>query len=142
MQVDRDRDMAKTDKNTRKAKNDGAEASVAAVKHSATVVTMPQSGRRAANGGATDMPAASERRAQGKALRDAVPRTLHAGWKAPTDRRDPIDLLIESNEGRIPDLIPIRFGRMMQSPFTFYRGSAASRSGDHRPIGVDRASLR
>lgn len=74
--------------------------------------------------------AASDRRAQGKALRDGVPRASHAGWKAPKDRRDPIELLIESNEGRMLDLIPIRFGRMMQSPFTFYRGSAAIMAAD------------
>ena len=72
----------------------------------------------------------SDRRAQGKALREAAPRAKHAGWKAPKDRRDPIDLLIESNEGRVLDLIPIRFGRMMQSPFTFYRGSAVVMAAD------------
>jgi hypothetical protein len=44
-------------------------------------------------GDRTDTPAASVRRAQGKALRDTVPRTSHAGWRAPKDRRDPIDLL-------------------------------------------------
>jgi len=59
-----------------------------------------------------------------------VPRTSHAGWKAPEDRRDPIDLLIESNQGRVLELIPTRFGRMMQSPFTFYRGSAAIMAAD------------
>ena len=57
-------------------------------------------------------------------------RAKHAGWKAPKNRRDPIDLLIESNEGRVLDLIPIRFGRMMQSPFTFYRGSAVIMAAD------------
>jgi uncharacterized protein (DUF2252 family) len=71
-----------------------------------------------------------DRRAQGKALRQEVPRTAHAGWKAPHDRRDPIDLLVEANEGRIPDLIPVRFGRMMQSPFTFYRGAAMVMAAD------------
>ena len=80
-----------------------------------------------------DMPqhgAASERRAHGKFLRDRVPREAHAGWKAPRDRRDPVDLLIESNQGRLPQLIPIRFGRMMLSPFTFYRGSAGLMAAD------------
>jgi uncharacterized protein (DUF2252 family) len=74
--------------------------------------------------------AASERREHGKSLRDRVPREAHAGWKAPRDRRDPVDLLVESNEGRLPQLIPIRFGRMMQSPFTFYRGSAGLMAAD------------
>jgi uncharacterized protein (DUF2252 family) len=71
-----------------------------------------------------------ERRAAGKALRDATPRAAHGGWKAPDKRRDPIDLLRESNKGRIPRLIPVRFGRMAQSPFAFYRGSAALMAAD------------
>ncbi len=74
--------------------------------------------------------AAGERRAHGKSLRDRVPREAHAGWKAPRNRRDPVDLLIESNQGRLPQLIPIRFGRMMASPFTFYRGSAGLMAAD------------
>ncbi len=73
---------------------------------------------------------ADERRAAGKALRDGVSRSAHGGWKAPKDRRDPIDILNESNEGRLPQLIPIRFGRMAQSPFAFYRGAAAVMSAD------------
>ena len=75
-------------------------------------------------------PASDERRAQGKALRHAAPREAHDGWKPPKDRRDPIEVLIESNEGRLPELIPIRFGRMLQSPFTFYRGSASIMAAD------------
>lgn len=72
----------------------------------------------------------AERRAQGKALRDVAPREAHAGWKPPPHRRDPLELLMESNEGRITSLIPIRFGRMLQSPFTFYRGSAVVMAAD------------
>ena len=71
-----------------------------------------------------------ERHASGKSLRASVPREAHAGWKAPDNRRDPIELLLESNHGRIPGLIPIRFGRMMHSPFTFYRGAAAIMAAD------------
>ena len=71
-----------------------------------------------------------ERRTQGKALREAVPREAHGHWKAPKGRRDIVDLLNESNEGRMPQLVPIRFGRMMQSPFTFYRGSAVIMAAD------------
>ncbi|MGZ5903142.1 MAG: DUF2252 family protein, partial [Reyranella sp.] len=73
---------------------------------------------------------ADERRAQGKALREAVPREAHGRWKAPKDRPDIVDLLNESNKGRLPQLVPIRFGRMMQSPFTFYRGSAVVMAAD------------
>ena len=71
-----------------------------------------------------------ERRAQGSALRDAVPREAQGGWKPPKKRRDPIEVLTASNEGRMPELVPIRFGRMLQSQFTFYRGSAAIMPAD------------
>jgi len=126
--------MAKANRNKAKDKREvtndnGVGKSEAMAKRSATVVMMTQRGRDA-TGDRTDTPAASDRRAEGKALREAVPRGSHAGWKAPKARRDPIDLLIESNQGRILDLIPIRYGRMMQSPFTFYRGSAAVMAAD------------
>jgi uncharacterized protein (DUF2252 family) len=65
-----------------------------------------------------------ERLAAGKALRDQVPRERHATWKPPTKRRDPIDVLEVSNRDRLPELVPIRYGRMLRSPFTFLRGSA------------------
>jgi uncharacterized protein (DUF2252 family) len=71
-----------------------------------------------------------ERRTRGKALREDVPREAHGHWKAPRDRRDIVDFLIESNRDRMQELVPIRFGRMMQSPFTFYRGSAAVMAAD------------
>ncbi|WP_026603384.1 DUF2252 domain-containing protein [Methylomonas sp. 11b] len=65
-----------------------------------------------------------ERLAAGKSLRDKAPRTSHAAWLAPAKRRDPIDILEESNRDRLPELVPIRYGRMLRSPFTFLRGSA------------------
>ena len=65
----------------------------------------------------------AERTAAGKALRDEVPRTRHAEWKIA--RRDPVAILQRSNRGRVPHLVPIRFARMLQSPFTVLRGSAA-----------------
>lgn len=73
---------------------------------------------------------ADDRRAAGKALRDAVPREAHSHWKVPTDRRDIVDLIEQSNRGRMETLVPIRHGRMMESPFTFYRGSAAVMAAD------------
>ncbi|CAE6832300.1 DUF2252 domain-containing protein [Paraburkholderia domus] len=73
---------------------------------------------------------ADERAHNGRLLRDAVPRTSQAGWTVPADREDPIELLIKSNEGRIPALIPIRFERMSASPFAFYRGAAMLMAGD------------
>jgi hypothetical protein len=74
-----------------------------------------------------------ERRAHGKALRDAVPREAHGHWKPAGDRRDIVDLLVASNAGRMQQLVPIRYGRMMQSPFTFYRGSAVIMAADLAP---------
>jgi uncharacterized protein (DUF2252 family) len=79
---------------------------------------------------ATPYLSAGERRVKGAALRDAVPRGSHAGWKAPKGRRDPIDIVNASNVGRVQNLIPIRFGRMSESPFAFYRGSAALMAAD------------
>ena len=73
---------------------------------------------------------ADQRRAKGKALRDAVPRVSQAGWKAPKGRRDPVAIVSESNVGRVTELVPIRFGRMSESPFAFYRGSAALMAAD------------
>jgi len=53
-------------------------------------------------------------------VRDAVSRESQAGWKPTKDRRDPIELLHESNTGRVQTLVPIRFGRMSESPFAFF----------------------
>lgn len=71
-----------------------------------------------------------QRKAAGKALRDNCPRRSNAVWKAPGNRRDPVELLVQSNKDRIQDLIPIRYGRMMHSPFAFYRGAAAIMAAD------------
>ncbi len=67
---------------------------------------------------------------RGRARRGQVPRTAHAGWTAPAGRVDPVDTVIASNVGRLEDLVPIRIGRMIESPFAFYRGSAAVMAGD------------
>jgi uncharacterized protein (DUF2252 family) len=73
--------------------------------------------------------------AEGKAIRDACPRLNHADWKPPADRVDPIEILEASNKGRLPELIPVRYGRMIPSPFVFYRGAAAIMAADlaHTP---------
>ena len=64
-----------------------------------------------------------------------MPREEHGGWKPPKDRRDPVELVLESNQGRMPELVPIRHGRMLQSPFAFYRGTAGLMAADlaHTP---------
>lgn len=68
--------------------------------------------------------------AAGKALRAVVPRPAHAAWKRNMHRADPIDILRAGDAGRLKDLVPIRYGRMLQSPFAFYRGSAAIMAAD------------
>lgn len=71
-----------------------------------------------------------DRAAAGKALRDKLPREKHGIWKESKGRPNPIDLLQKSDAGRLKDLIPIRYGRMLQSPFAFYRGSAGIMASD------------
>ena len=66
----------------------------------------------------------------GKKLRDACAREAHAVWKAPAGRPDPVSLVLEADKGRIPELLPLRHGRMALSPFTFYRGSALNMAED------------
>jgi uncharacterized protein (DUF2252 family) len=65
-----------------------------------------------------------DRRRAGKQRREVVPRSSHASWDPPSDRRDPVEVLVDSNRGRLPELVPLRFERMTLSPFTFLRGSA------------------
>jgi uncharacterized protein (DUF2252 family) len=71
-----------------------------------------------------------ERMAAGKALRKRVPRRAHGEWTPATGRPDPVSLLISQDRDRQPDLVPVRHGRMMTSPFAFYRGSAIVMAGD------------
>ncbi len=66
-----------------------------------------------------------ERREFGRSLRSVAPRSSHAAWSPWSGRRDPIDVLEEQADSREADLVPIRYGRMAQSPFTYLRGSAA-----------------
>ncbi len=75
-------------------------------------------------------PTLAELRELGKSLRRQCPRTSHAVWIAPANRADPVRLLELGNRGRIPELIPIRFGRMVKTPFTFYRGAALNMAAD------------
>jgi uncharacterized protein (DUF2252 family) len=74
-----------------------------------------------------------DRRAAGKRLRDKVPRDAHGGWRMDANRPDPISILRAADTTRQPDLVPLRYGRMLQSPFTFYRGSAAVMAADLAP---------
>jgi uncharacterized protein (DUF2252 family) len=73
---------------------------------------------------------AAAQRAEGKAARDRVPRSTHAAWKPADDRPDPLELLRRDDDGRIPELLPFRYGRMVTSPFSFYRGAASIMASD------------
>jgi uncharacterized protein (DUF2252 family) len=66
-----------------------------------------------------------EREQAGRSLRKAVPRSSHADWAPWSGRRDPIDVLEAQGDSRAPELVPIRYGRMVASPFAFFRGGAA-----------------
>jgi uncharacterized protein (DUF2252 family) len=72
----------------------------------------------------------AERARRGKAARAEVPRASHAVFDPPRDRPDPVALLAEQARSRVPDLVPVRYGRMMVSPFTFFRGAALPMASD------------
>ena len=80
-----------------------------------------------------------ERRAQGRAARSEVSRSAHAEWEPSPDRRDPVELLEEQAASRVAELVPLRYGRMLVSPFTFYRGAAYVMAADL--AGVPRTGL-
>ncbi len=71
-----------------------------------------------------------ERRERGRAARERVAPSVHSGWGPAAGRRDPVTLLEEQNATREPDLVPVRHGRMLVSPFTFYRGAAKIMAAD------------
>src|SRR4051812_35860992 len=81
--------------------------------------------------GVLDLPkAVATRMAEGRAERESVPLEAHAEWAASEGRPDPVRILEEQNATRVPELVPIRHGRMIVSPFTFYRGTAAIMASD------------
>jgi uncharacterized protein (DUF2252 family) len=75
-------------------------------------------------------PTPAERAAMGKAARKIAPRTAHGEWAPVAERRDPVELLEEQAASRVPELVPIRYGRMLVSPFTFFRGAAYPMAAD------------
>jgi uncharacterized protein (DUF2252 family) len=70
------------------------------------------------------------RAAQGKAAREHVPRSCHADWEPAADRPDPVELQEQAAEDRLPELVPIRYGRMLTSAFAFFRGTADIMAAD------------
>ncbi|HYS31971.1 MAG TPA: DUF2252 family protein, partial [Streptosporangiaceae bacterium] len=71
-----------------------------------------------------------ERAEAGRLLRTEVPRSSHADFGPPADRPDPVDVLAEQSAGRLADLVPIRYGRMLASPFSYFRGAALPMASD------------
>jgi hypothetical protein len=80
--------------------------------------------------GAAHILSPDERTAAGKDLRAKVPRELHGGWKEFNGRPDPIDILYKSGVGQLKELLAIRYGRMLQSPFALCRGSTGLMASD------------
>src|SRR6476659_4071602 len=92
----------------------------------------PRDGRNRASAGARKINrlTVEERVARGNAARNECPRRVHGRWSPATSRPDPIALLEEQAGSRVPELVPIRYGRMLVSPFTFYRGAALIMAAD------------
>jgi uncharacterized protein (DUF2252 family) len=87
-------------------------------------------GGLASSSSAPYIPSPADRAAAGKALRDRVTRAQQGAWKKVENRSDPIDILHAADADRLPELVPIRYGRMLQSPFAFYRGAAGVMAAD------------
>src|SRR5664279_3891511 len=90
---------------------------------------MPRVAKRQANAPAVHL-TVTERSARGRDARTKVPRSSHAGFEPASDRPDPVELLERQAATRVPELVPIRYGRMLVSPFTFYRGAALIMASD------------
>ena len=78
----------------------------------------------------TERPGVEQRIAAGKALRNKYPRAKQGDYKPSPDRADPVSILEEQGKSRLPDLVPIRYARMLTSPFAFLRGAAAIMAAD------------
>src|SRR5262245_2097004 len=76
------------------------------------------------------LPDRAAREQLGKAARKNVPPALHRKWRPAADRPDPVSLLEEQARTRVPELVPIRHGRMSVSPFTYFRGAALAMAAD------------
>ncbi|GGV72243.1 hypothetical protein GCM10010294_32530 [Streptomyces griseoloalbus] len=76
----------------------------------------------------------AERAAHGKEARGRAPRSSHGRFEAARDRPDPVDVIERQSVTRLPELVPVRYGRMLESPFRFYRGAAAIMAADLGPL--------
>jgi len=114
-------------RNSRTARS---ESNLPAVQNASGAVEKQRAPTQLYSIGGTELALVADLLAAGKALRLKVPRTVHAEWKKGGRHTDPIRILRAGDEGRLRDLVPIRYGRMLQSPFAFYRGSAAVMAAD------------
>src|SRR5690242_10247310 len=89
-----------------------------------------EAGAKPAVGPTPHIVSPDDRALAGKALRDKLARDQHGRWRPSKDRPSPIDILHKSDAGRVKELVPIRYGRMLQSPFAFYRGAAGVMAAD------------
>jgi uncharacterized protein (DUF2252 family) len=94
-----------------------------------SVAARPRNGRRSKPKAVVHLTAA-ERAEKGKAARVGAPRAAHGEWEPAADGRDPVELLEEQAASRVRELVPIRYGRMLVSPFTFFRGAAYPMAAD------------
>ena len=102
-------------------------------------------GMRYENGKVVPHLSVAERVARGKAARNEVPRSSHTGFAPGATRPDPVALLEGQAVTRVPELVPIRYGRMLVSPFTFYRGAALIMASDlaaHPALGPHDTGVR
>ena len=97
---------------------------------SPTRVAVNEDERASGQPGQFEHPTMAERAARGEAARRLVPLSVHGDWQPSSDRPDPVRLLEDQAASRVPELVPIRYGRMLVSPFTFYRGAAYLMASD------------
>ena len=98
----------------------------------------PVAGKRMIGGAATGGQAYAQRRLAGRALRARVPRSAQGTWEAPAGRADPVDLLEENTRSRLPDLVPVRYGRMLSSPAASTGNSPTTTSRPVTPLRLRR----
>ena len=91
---------------------------------------MAQAREHAGVGPSGDAASVSERAARGREARRSAARSSHRDWAPSPDRTSPRSILAQQDESRVPELVPIRYGRMLVSPFTFFRGAAAVMAAD------------
>jgi uncharacterized protein (DUF2252 family) len=118
--------MAELDADSPEMRSDASVSDVAA----SHLVDERAAGGRSAWDGDVEYFSPSERAARGRAARAEISRSAHGVWEPAPSRRDPVGLLEEQARTRLPELMPIRYGRMLVSPFTFFRGAAYLMAAD------------